>query len=62
MWTRCSRPSGRLYRDDTIYHVATPALYQVEGKWYLYAQACPRPDNDNYIDGRWTCGASRATA
>jgi hypothetical protein len=42
-----------LYRDDTIYHVATPALYQIEGKWYLYAQACPLPGNGNYIDGHW---------
>jgi hypothetical protein len=42
-----------LYHDDTIYHVATPALYQIAGKWYLYAQACPLPDNGNYIDGHW---------
>ena len=42
-----------LYRDDTIYHVATPALYQIKGKWYLYAQACPLPGNGNYIDGHW---------
>jgi hypothetical protein len=42
-----------LYRDDTIYHVATPAMYQIEGKWYLYAQACPLPGNGNYIDGHW---------
>ena len=42
-----------LYRDDTIYHVATPASYQIAGKWYLYAQACPRPANGNYIDGQW---------
>ena len=42
-----------LYRDDTIYHVATPALYQISGKWYLYAQACPLPANGNYIDGHW---------
>ena len=42
-----------LYRDDTIYHVATPALYQIEGKWYLYTQACPLPANGNYIDGHW---------
>ena len=42
-----------LYRDGTIYHVATPALYQVGGKWYLYAQACPLPGNGNYIDGQW---------
>ncbi len=42
-----------LYRDDIIYHVATPARYQIAGKWYLYAQACPRPGNGNYIDGDW---------
>ncbi len=42
-----------VYRDDTIYHVATPALYQIEGKWYLYTQACPLPTNGNYIDGHW---------
>jgi hypothetical protein len=50
-----------LYRDETIYHVATPAMYQIEGQWYLYAQACPLPENANYIDGHWdlwcfTCG------
>ena len=44
---------GDLYRDNTIYHVATPAFYQIGGKWYLYAQACPRPGNGNYIDGHW---------
>ena len=42
-----------LYDDPTLYHVATPALYLIEGKWYLFAQACGRPDNDNYIDGAW---------
>ncbi|PWU19560.1 MAG: hypothetical protein C5B50_06245 [Verrucomicrobia bacterium] len=42
-----------LYSDETIYHVATPAMYQIAGKWYLYAQACPLPENGNYIDGRW---------
>lgn len=41
------------YRDDTIYHVATPAFYQFGGRWYLYTQACPRPANGNYIDGHW---------
>jgi len=41
------------YSDETIYHVATPAFYEVEGKWYLYAQACPLPANGNYIDGHW---------
>ena len=42
-----------LYNDRTLYHVATPALYLIEGKWYLFAQACGRPANDNYIDGAW---------
>ncbi|HQE84102.1 MAG TPA: hypothetical protein PLM14_13960 [Candidatus Hydrogenedentes bacterium] len=42
-----------LYDDRTLYHVATPALYQIAGKWYLFAQACGRPGNDNYIDGAW---------
>ncbi|MCC6486472.1 MAG: hypothetical protein IT364_03155 [Candidatus Hydrogenedentes bacterium] len=42
-----------LYRDDTMYHVATPALYQIEGKWYLFVQACARPATGNYIDGGW---------
>lgn len=42
-----------LYEDRTLYHVATPALYQIGGKWYLFAQACGRPAKDNYIDGAW---------
>ncbi|MBI4557197.1 MAG: hypothetical protein HY706_06400 [Candidatus Hydrogenedentes bacterium] len=42
-----------LYDDRTLYHVATPALYLIEGKWCLFAQACGRPGNDNYIDGAW---------
>ena len=42
-----------LYRDDTIYHVATPAFYQIDGRWILYTQACPLPANRNYIDGHW---------
>lgn len=42
-----------LYDDRTLYHVATPALYQIEGKWYLFVQACGRPANANYIDGAW---------
>ncbi len=42
-----------LYEDRTLYHVATPALYMIDGKWYLFAQACGRPGNDNYIDGAW---------
>ena len=42
-----------LYRDDAMYHVATPAFYPIDGRWYLYAQACPLPANRNYIDGAW---------
>ena len=42
-----------LYRDDTMYHVATPAFYEISGHWYLYIQACPLPSNGNYIDGHW---------
>lgn len=42
-----------LYDDKTLYHVATPAFYEIEGKWYLFVQACGRPGNDNYIDGAW---------
>ena len=42
-----------LYNDRRLYHVATPALYLIDGKWYLFAQACGRPGNDNYIDGAW---------
>lgn len=42
-----------VYTDDTIFHVATPAFYPIEGKWYLYAQACPLPASRNYIDGHW---------
>lgn len=42
-----------LYDDKTLYHVATPALYLIDGRWYLFAQACGRPGNDNYIDGAW---------
>jgi hypothetical protein len=42
-----------LYRDDALYHVATPAFYQIGGKWYLYVQACPQPGSGNYIDGHW---------
>lgn len=42
-----------LYRDDTMYHVATPAFYEINGRWMLYVQACPLPANRNYIDGSW---------
>ncbi|MEY2877740.1 MAG: hypothetical protein RLZZ15_120 [Verrucomicrobiota bacterium] len=42
-----------IYRDETIYHVATPAFYEIGGRWFLYTQACPLPRNGNYIDGHW---------
>jgi hypothetical protein len=42
-----------LYNDLTLFHVATPALYLIGGKWFLFAQACGKPANDNYIDGAW---------
>ena len=41
------------YDEKTIYHVATPAFYEIGGQGYLFTQACARPDNDNYIDGNW---------
>lgn len=42
-----------LYDDRTLYHVATPAMYEIDGKWYLFVQACGRPASGNYIDGAW---------
>jgi hypothetical protein len=30
------------YSDQTYFHVATPALYQIGTKWYLFFQAAPR--------------------
>lgn len=42
-----------LYTDETLYHVATPALYRIGEKWYLFAQACARPATDHYVDGSW---------
>lgn len=42
-----------LYSDDTLYHVATPALYKFNEQWYLFCQACGRPGNDVYTDGAW---------
>ena len=42
-----------LYDDRTLFHVATPALYLIAGKWFLFAQACGKPANSNYIDGAW---------
>jgi hypothetical protein len=42
-----------IYDEKTIYHVATPAFYEIGGRAYLFTQACARPANDNYIDGNW---------
>ena len=42
-----------LYSDSTIYHVATPAFYPIEGKWYLFTQACGNPPSGIYLDGSW---------
>ncbi len=42
-----------LYSDETLFHVATPALYQFNSKWYLFCQACAKPGNDVYTDGAW---------
>jgi hypothetical protein len=42
-----------VYSEETIFHVATPAFYQFDDRWYLYTQACPLPANRNYIDGKW---------
>lgn len=42
-----------LYSDGKIFHVATPAFHRIDGRWYLYAQACPLPPDGNYISGLW---------
>jgi hypothetical protein len=42
-----------LYSDDTLFHVATPAFYRIEDKWYLFCQACAKPGNGIYTDGAW---------
>jgi hypothetical protein len=52
---------GKAYSDDALYHVATPAFYEINGKWYLFAQACGGAPDKHYIDGAWemwafTCG------
>jgi len=44
---------GKIYDDRTMYHVATPALYQIEGEWYLFTQACGGAPDQHYIDGAW---------
>lgn len=42
-----------LYREDQLFHVATPAFYEINGRWLLFMQACAKPPSANYIDGRW---------
>ena len=54
--------SGSIRLDTVLYIAGEDAYYnRIENKWYLYAQACPLPENANYIDGHWdlwcfTCG------
>ncbi|MFN7930263.1 MAG: hypothetical protein U0Y68_20525 [Blastocatellia bacterium] len=38
------------YSDETLFHVATPALYQFQRKWYLYFQAA---HSGYYIRQHW---------
>lgn len=42
------------YSDETMFHVATPALYQIRGKWYLYFQAA---HSGYYIKQHWALWA-----
>jgi hypothetical protein len=44
---------GKVYDDATLYHVATPAFYPIDGKWYLFTQACGGAPDKHYIDGAW---------
>jgi hypothetical protein len=50
-----------LYREESMFHVATPAFYRIEDKWYLFVQACGRPGSNNYIDGTWDLWAMECT-
>lgn len=38
------------YSDETLFHVATPAIYQINRKWYLYFQAA---HSGYYIKQHW---------
>ena len=38
------------YTDETLFHVATPAIYQIRQKWYLYFQAA---HSGYYIKQHW---------
>jgi len=42
------------YSDDTLFHVATPAIYNWGGRWTLYVQAAPA---GNYIQQPWSLWA-----
>ncbi len=42
------------YSDETMFHVATPAIYQIKGKWYLYFQAA---HSGYYIKQHWALWA-----
>lgn len=39
------------YADDAMFHVATPAVYRIDGRWRLYFQAAPQ---GYYINQHWT--------
>jgi predicted GH43/DUF377 family glycosyl hydrolase len=45
------------YSDETHFHVATPALYRFDGKWYLYFQAA---HSGYYIVQHWAMGCIEA--
>lgn len=45
------------YADDRMYHLATPALYRFDGKWFMYFQAAPA---GYYIKQHWTLWAREA--
>jgi hypothetical protein len=38
------------YSNKTLFHVATPAIYNIDHKWYMYFQAAP---SGPYIDQHW---------
>jgi hypothetical protein len=38
------------YSDETMFHVATPAIYKINGKWYMYFQAARA---GNYMSQNW---------
>ena len=46
------------YSDETMFHVATPAIYSINNKWYMYFQAARAGEYIIADIGR--CGASSA--